>query len=128
MSRIILVGLFFLSVNASQAQSILLLNASTNEPVEGAIVYAENTSIFASSDISGYVDVSKFNDDTRLVIQHPSFQVMHISLIEISNATVYLKEKVIRIDEVVISANKWEQNKSEIPFEIMSLNANTAAF
>lgn len=35
---------------------------------------------------------------------------------------------MLRIDEVVISANKWEQNKSEIPFEILSIDAGLTSF
>ena len=130
MSRIILVGLFFLFVRASLAQTIQLLNEENNEPVFGAIIFTEDKSVFATSDETGFVDIGQFNSCTQLVIQHPSFHVLKIYLseIEASGSIVYLKEKVIRIDEIVISANRWEQNKSEIPFEIMSLDAKEMSF
>ena len=102
-----------------------MLNHSTKEAIEGAIVYASDQSIYTSSDIDGIVDLSIFNADTRLVFQHPSYHVLELEMNEISmtEAKVFLQERIIRIDEVVISANKWEQNKAEIPFEILSLGA-----
>ena len=39
-----------------------------------------------------------------------------------------MSERIIKIDEVIISANKWEQNKSEIPFEIFSIKAKEISF
>ena len=118
MSRIILVGLFFLFAKMSIAQTIQILNASNSEPVEGAIIYMEHNTNYASSDEFGYANIGRFKPGTQLIIQHPSFHVHQLNVDEIdpSDPKIYLKEKVIRIDEIVISANKWEQNKSEIPF------------
>lgn len=130
MSRIILVGLFFLFEKTSLAQSIQVLNEANHEPVEGAIIYTENKSVFATTDETGEVDLSKFNAEAQLVIQHPSFHLLNIyvSEIDLTKAKIFLKEKIIRIDEIVISANKWEQNKSEIPFEIVSMDAKEVTF
>lgn len=130
MSRIILVGLFFLFAKMSIAQTIQILNASNSEPVEGAIIYTEHNTNYATSDEFGYANIGNFKPVTQLIIQHPSFHVHQLNVDELdpSDPKIYLKEKVIRIDEIVISANKWEQNKSEIPFEILSLNAMKTAF
>ena len=125
MSRSILAGVFFLFINHVFAQKIQVLNQNTQEAIEGVIVYASGQSLYASSDIDGIVDLSIFNADSRLVFQHPSYHVLELEMNEISmtEAKIFLQEKIIRIDEVVISANKWEQNKAEIPFEILSLGA-----
>ena len=129
MSRIILVGLFFLSTSISFAQSIQLLDEANNEPVEGAIVYINDQNTFATSDENGFVTIEIFDDGSLLIVQHPAFHTLELSFNDVKRGTtlIYLREKIIRIDEIVISANRWEQNKSEIPFEILSIDASKSA-
>lgn len=130
MRWIILVGIFVLLGVASLAQKVQVLEESSNEPVEGAIIYADDQSTFATSDLQGFADVSMFGPAEQLMVQHPSFHPYSFTLSELSpkDPRLYLKEKVIRIDEVVISANKWEQNKTELPFEILSIEASEMTF
>jgi len=129
-SRIILVGLFFLFVESSFAQTIQILNEANKQHIEGAIIYTDSQSTYSTSDENGYAKLNIFNPGPQLVIQHPSFLQLNINFdeIDVSLSKIYLKERIIRIDEIVISANKWEQNKSEIPFEIMSIDATKMAF
>ncbi|MDP4680707.1 MAG: TonB-dependent receptor, partial [Cyclobacteriaceae bacterium] len=41
---------------------------------------------------------------------------------------IYLSEGLMNIDEVVVSANKWQQDKSEVPNEIISIRPEDVAF
>jgi len=129
-SRNFIAGIFFLLSSCGYAQRVLVLNEVTKEPIEGVIVYAEGQTDFATTDVDGYVRLNLFPAGSALIFQHPFYHLQDRKLSEFSseNARVFLKEKIIRIDEVVISANKWEQNKSEIPFEILSIKASGIAF
>jgi hemoglobin/transferrin/lactoferrin receptor protein len=128
--RYLIAGSIFLFANLSFAQTIQVLNEQNGEAIAGAIIYSEHQSSFVETNPKGMADLDVFLPNEKLIIQHPSFHIYTFfkrSLNAGSNQ-IFLKEKVIRIDEVVISANKWEQKKSEIPFEIMSLGAEEVGF
>lgn len=128
--RYYLVGIFFLFSNHIFAQNILVLNTSSNEAIEDVAVYSSDQKNFTNTDGDGFFDISIFPPSSTLVFQHPSYHSLSITKQKIldGDRRVFLSERIIKIDEVIISANKWEQNKSEIPFEILSISAKEMAF
>ena len=130
MSRYYIVGLFFLFSNHILAQEIQVLSKSSNEPIEDVAIYSSDQKDFTNTDENGLFDISVFPPESTLLFQHPSFHSLSITKQKILDGgdKVLLSERIIKIDEVIISANKWEQNKSEIPFEIFSLKAKEISF
>jgi hemoglobin/transferrin/lactoferrin receptor protein len=128
--RYLIAGSIFLIANLSFAQTIKVVNEQTGEAIAGAIIYSENQSSFVETNPQGMADLDVFLPKEKLMIQHPSYHIytFYKESLNAGSNQIFLKEKVIRIDEVVISANKWEQKKSEIPFEIMSLGADEVGF
>jgi hemoglobin/transferrin/lactoferrin receptor protein len=128
--RNLLVGLIFLFANQSFGQLVQVLNSNTSEPVPGAIVFDESRTLFVESDGQGYLDLGSFTSQKLLIVQHPAFHPYQFakSKIDAQKSVIMLQERIINIDEVVISASKWEEKKSEIPFEILTLNANGIDF
>jgi hemoglobin/transferrin/lactoferrin receptor protein len=128
--RNLLVGLIFLFANQSFGQLVQVLNSNTSEPVPGAIVFDESRTLFVESDGQGYLDLGSFTSQKLLIVQHPAFHPYQFtkSNIKTYKPVIMLQERIINIDEVVISASKWEEMKSEIPFEILTLNANGIDF
>lgn len=131
MSRYLLAGLFFLQVYFTLAQSqVKVVDERTGETISGAFVYNEKQSRFTESDNQGNIDLSTFLLEENLFIQHPSYHTFYFKKSDLSASqnTISLKEKIIKIDEVVISASKWEQNESEIPFEILKVGIDEMTF
>ena len=130
MSRHYIVGLFFLFSNYILAQKIQVLSKSSNEPIEDVAIYSSEQNAFTKTDENGLFDIAVFPSNSMLVFQHPSFHSLSIAKQKIldNGDKVVLSERIIKIDEVIISANKWEQNKSEIPFEIFSIKAKEISF
>lgn len=130
MSRYYFVGLFFLFFNSLHAQQIIVVSKTSNEPIEDVAVYSVDHKYFAQTDMNGIFDLSIFPPTSTLVFQHPSYHSLSVTKQKILDrgSKVILSERIIKIDEVVISANKWEQNKSEIPFKILSLSAKEMSF
>ncbi len=130
MSRYYLVGIFFLFSNHIFAQNILVINKSSSESIEDVAVYSSDQKYFTNTNEDGFFDISVFPPTSTLVFQHPSYHSVSITKQNIldGESRVFLSERIIKIDEVIISANKWEQNKSEIPFEILSLSAKEMSF
>ena len=112
-------------------QTIVILNGLNQEPVEGAIVREEqNPSNLAISDQKGRVNINQFGKDTHLLIQHLGFEPLIIPLSEIiqKGGQVSLEENVLSLNEIVLSANKWEQEKKHIPNQIVGIPPQDIAF
>ena len=129
MWRYLFVGSIFLFSNQCFGQLIRVLNGNTGDPVVGAVVFDESQTRFVESDQRGFIDLGVFKDQLSLIVQHPSYFPYYFKKsTEPQDTLVLLQERIIKIDEVIISASKWEEKKSEIPFEILALDAKEIAF
>ncbi len=117
--------LFLLSVVTfnSNAQNIRVVNASTREPVENVLVISKSFTTQTNAD--GWVNPENIGKNEPLLFQHSSFLKITTTLekIEAAGNIVELTEAPIRIDEIVISANRWEQIRTEIPFQIQNISS-----
>ena len=125
MYRTLLIGIFVLLPFRLFAQQVRVLNKATHDPVAEVLIYPPHQRLYATTDADGAFDLSIFEGDTILHLQHSSYQPLEISPEEIKNKgyKIFLTEKIIKIGEVVIAASKWEQNKLETPHEILSMDA-----
>ena len=80
------------------------------------------------SDPDGFAYLDKFGESDMLIFQHPGYTELIIAYSEIKGETVRLNERIIRIDEIVISANKWEQDLAEIPNKIATISPAQVSF
>jgi hemoglobin/transferrin/lactoferrin receptor protein len=122
--RILTVFLFLIAIIPSlQAQTISIVNAKTGKPVEGVLVISDKNT--AQSDLEGKVNLSAFTTDENLKFQHASFLKYNSTKQKIVNqgGIVLLIEDPVRLNEIVVSINRWEQSKTEIPNKIKTINA-----
>ncbi|MFW5822271.1 MAG: TonB-dependent receptor plug domain-containing protein, partial [Tangfeifania sp.] len=136
MKQIILTSLFIIFFSSVQSQTIHVLNSRTNEPVEGVLVISEEN-ITRQTNEDGEVNLDVFKDNEPLLFQHSSFIKFNSTRRNIvtSGNRVLLVEDPVRLGEVVVSVNRWEQSRTEIPHkietiqpeEVMRYNPQTAA-
>ncbi len=100
------------------AQTVRVINAETKEPVENVLVISKKYT--AQTNADGLVHLKNTGKNEPLLFQHSSFLKLKTTLekIEAVGNLVELTETPLNIDEVVISASRWEQSKAEIPFKI----------
>ena len=79
------------------------------------------------SDFDGKVALDTFDADEIITFQHIAFINRELRKSDISNL-VFLKPKEFGLDEIVISASKFEQSKKEVPQKITSLKAEDILF
>ena len=74
--------------------------------------------------------MSIFEMQDTLVFQHTGFfeRVLPYTSVVLLNYKVTLDEKLVDLSEIVISASKWEQNKSEVPNKITSIERHEIEF
>jgi len=109
------------------AQDVSIFDQSTMDPIIGVAVFNADKTRSEVSDFNGKVTLDKFDADEIITFQHIAFISRNLRRNEISNL-VFLKPKEFGLDEVVISASKFEQSKKEVPQKITSLKAEDILF
>ncbi|MEP1097583.1 MAG: TonB-dependent receptor [Cyclobacteriaceae bacterium] len=119
----ILIATFFFF---TKGQTISIKDETTNKPISDVFIYHENKSNLAYSDENGVADISEFPSGL-IFLQHPSYYEKSLAYVG-SKIQIALTEKIVSFSEVVISANKWEQEEESVSQKILSVNRKTIEF
>jgi len=115
--------LTFLSVFDFFAQTLTVVDSEDLRPIPDVAVLNESKTEFIYTSRSGKADISSFRDKEILCLQHFTYERLCLSPEEIVRMgyVIKLTKKIFAIEEFVISANRWEQNKKEVPNKITSI-------
>ena len=122
--------LFFIFIAfRSFGQEVYILDSKEHESVSDVFIIGKSET--AISNLQGKAKITGLLiDSDTLVFQHPSFEVIKISVNElrIDDFKVYLVRKVIALETFTVSANKWEQKADELPLRVNSINRDALFF
>lgn len=114
---LILSALFFFS--SLDAQELRVLSASDHAPIEHVAVFNSSRGSSALTDTLGKIDLSIFFKPDTITFRHPSYLTTRICMEELEKMSfVELERKNVLIDEFVISASKYRENKLMIPYMV----------
>ena len=122
MARLPLLILLFLCSFLTYTQQLTVRDEVTQKGIDKANILSQNSKSTFTTNEQGQVTLEPSVANERLIIDHPSYKPVLVTGIT-KDTTVYLTEQIIEIDEVVISANKWEQDRKEVPNEILTISA-----
>jgi hemoglobin/transferrin/lactoferrin receptor protein len=125
MKLIVIALIILLQSTLIFAQEVKVLSASDLQPVSNCLIYNSSKTVSVTTDARGIAGITGFQSDDSLVFKHLSFVTKVISKNELTakNQNVYLADAVIKLDEVVFSANKAEEKYSDLPVKIDILDA-----
>ena len=109
------------------AQEVVILNQTSKEPIVGVAVYNSSKTKSVISDIDGKISLDVFQENERIIFQH----ISHIRVVlrkSSINSIIYLKTKPQDLDQIVISASKFEQTKKEVPQKIIAYKEEDIVF
>lgn len=111
-------------------QVIKVVDNTSQTPIENVIIYNTSETILVNTNRLGEVSLADFGREELLIFQHPAYQQQFFKKSDLQelNYRVELNEKIIKIDEVIISANKWEQEKREVPTKIEVITPQQVSF
>ncbi|WP_298238738.1 TonB-dependent receptor [uncultured Algibacter sp.] len=112
-----------------QAQQIKVLNKLTAEPVFGVAIYNADKTKSVITNFEGEASLDKFTTSEILYFQH----LTHITKTIVKGSInkdniVYLNSNTQGLEEIIISASKFEQNSKDIPQKIISIKAKDIQF
>ena len=107
--------------NSAIGQKIKVVD-SQNDPIYNVGFFKKDQTKAKFSNFKGEVDLSEFKDNDSIIVQHPTFKNKKILKSSIKKNILILETKIINIDEVVFSVNKWEENRKEITNKTLILS------
>ena len=111
-------------------QQLRVYNLTSLAPVQNVAIFnlGQTKSVLTNQD--GLADLSGFTATDTLMFQHTGYFVLVIDIPSLREQgySVGLAERTIQLDQVIISASKWEQNREEIPNKITVIPATKIAF
>lgn len=128
----ILLLLFLTGICSEYAlsQSVQIKGLKSQRPIDNVAIYNVDRTRTTLSNIYGIADLSSFNTDDTVYFQHTAYESISYSYEEIGDAgyTVFMEKKSVDLDEIIISATRFEQAAEEIPNRIISISAEKIRF
>ncbi|NOR73856.1 MAG: TonB-dependent receptor [Draconibacterium sp.] len=115
--------LFIIIVSNLFGQTVQVLNAKTGKHIEGVLLFTDKYSTQTTQE--GKAKIKNFPENINILFQHSSFLKYTSTkekIIKRGNI-ILLIEDPVRLDEIVVSVNRWEQSKAEIPYTIKAIKA-----
>jgi hemoglobin/transferrin/lactoferrin receptor protein len=112
------------------AQKVTVADRTTGQPLVNVAIISENPSVSATTNVRGQADIAAFKGAESITFRHIGYQTRTLSIAEVEKLRFFIDLSPTRItlDEVIISANRWEQNEREIPQRVEKLNMQQIAF
>ena len=111
-------------------QTLRILDRSDLQPIEHVLVYNQSQKISAISNRNGDVYMTLLNDGDTLIFQHASYQetVQTYAAVKRSRNQVFLSIRSYDLQQLTVSANRWEQRREDISARVTSIPAREVAF
>jgi hemoglobin/transferrin/lactoferrin receptor protein len=127
--KIKLLILFNLLAISLYAQKVTILDNVTAQPVPNVAIFSMNPSYSTITNARGQADITVFKGVDSVYIKHVSYTTKVMSYKELASEKVLVLEMSnIALDEVIVSANRWEQQNIEVPHRIEKMTQREISF
>ena len=99
------------------AQIVTVKDQVTQSPLELVSIYNSDPNRALLTNPNGKVNIERLDKNKKIILQllgYERFETTYSDL-EANNFIVLMKATAISLDNVVVSSNRWEENKSEVP-------------
>lgn len=124
MRRLVILFIFGFTTAGVYSQNLVVRDMITSRPIENVAIYNSEHTRTALTNVFGIADASAFKQSDTLIFQHASYQdyITFYEILAEHDFNVYLQKKSIALDEIVISATRFERKRDEIPNKVVSIN------
>lgn len=118
----------FAGVGIMCAQHVQILDSNTKEPISGISVFNTSKSVFKISDLNGEVSLDYFSEEDDIIFKNLLYVRKRLSYSYLKDKKViFLKRHVQGLNEVVVSASKFEQAQREVPQKVLQIKSDQIA-
>jgi len=100
------------------AQNIVVKDRISQLPIFGAAVFNTDFSYSTTTDAQGVFKLGKLALTDSITIRSLGYETLHLcvcNLANLSDSSIYLEPEHLSLNDVVITANRWEQPEREVP-------------
>jgi len=104
-----------------------VINQNTWQAIEGvSVLKLSDNSLLAVSDVNGEIVLTSVSLDEQLVFKHPLYSEIYMTLEQLQKmgGKLFLKENVNSIDEIVVSASKFEEKRKDVAQKIQVIRSS----
>lgn len=107
----------------SFGQEITVYDQVTQQPIPGAKIYSNKPKTQILTNISGRFQLLSFEACDSVYITYTNYKTKGFTFEELKKAIkIALEDEALSVSEMLVTANRWEQNEAEIPNRITKLN------
>lgn len=108
------------------AQIATILNKEGKTPLESVLIYSKIPDLQRITNKKGQADISAFLTAEKIEIRYIGFKTITESYQSIKEKgfIIYLEEAGITLDEMVISASRWQESSKGIPSKIRTISTS----
>jgi len=130
MRKLLLLFLFVLFTGPVFAQTITVSDRTTLQPIANVKITNESNKEMVWTNALGQADISKFAGAERISFSSPDFAAATSSYEDVKKKgfMISLVGKSYSTDEIVVSADKFGENLSDVPRQIEVLNSREIEF
>jgi hemoglobin/transferrin/lactoferrin receptor protein len=112
------------------SQTLTVIDKTTRQPIPGVAIYTPDFSKSITTNSKGQALLSDFKIEDSLYLKHISYLTLKTTYRFISEKKfkIELSETDITLDEMVVSASRWEEKDKEIPYRIEKISMRDAKF
>jgi hemoglobin/transferrin/lactoferrin receptor protein len=110
-------------------QQITVVDEVTRQPLEFVTIYSPSKNVSAITNIKGQAEVAQFEGADDILFRIIGYEAKEKSWTKLSAAgfRVALKPSQVELEGVVVSAARWELERSDVPNKITSINPGQIA-
>ncbi len=115
------IHVFFIAIvihTRGWGQEVVVKDVETGNPVSEVIVKWKEKGLL--TDEYGKVDLRKFGVVDTLIFHHKAYDKINLHFRDITDSvtTIWLTPREFDLSEIIISVNRWEQKKNDLPYKI----------
>ncbi|MBN2485591.1 MAG: TonB-dependent receptor [Bacteroidales bacterium] len=124
MKKILLLLVLSVFTHSIKSQVASIFDRETGEPLELVTLASESPRSSTITNSRGQTDISAFKTSEKIEIRAIGYKptVLSYEQIEEKSFLIFLSPSVFNLDEVVVSAARWNQKTSEIPSKVVTLS------
>ncbi len=112
------------------AQNITIIDKTSRETIPGVVVYSNNPKLSVLTNAKGQADILSFKAADSIFFKFVGYTPINYSYAQLETIKfkVELSETAISLGEIIISSNRWEEDKIETPNRIEKITKKNIAF
>ena len=129
MKKILLLLSILTVYHTGTTQTLTVKGEESRVPLEFATLYSPEPEAFATTNARGQADISAFAGAKTIEVRLIGYETRSLSYAELEKAGfgLFLRPSSISLDEVVVSATKWEQEARRTPARVTTISAREIA-